>query len=321
MKRLALLCSAALLCAGGGGSVGQGSASVLRRPQGAGVASAAELAWLRKVGLWRHKWLADWLERSSKAHPLGECAAHLTALVGIPPTTRLDAGYRADLSACRLLDERRFSAFQAALDKAESLLYVGEGQPLPDNSGSHLSKRAADAAGFVAKKPVEVRCWSPSDWTQLNKELEAIDDVRPSQVEADGRVNAGTAAIQLSPRVCQWLERVERGQVTVAEIDRSWDRRTESGPILGLADATAVKVLAHEAEHARGIRNEAAAECFGLQEVPAVALRLGASRAVAREMDRYLWALYPQTEPPGYSSSQCVKGGRMDLHLSSTAWP
>ncbi len=87
--------------------------------------------------------------------------------------------------------------------------------------------------------------------------------------------------------------------------------------------AFSVGTLAHEAQHLRGILNEAKAECFGMQSMTRVAELLGRSR----DEGRYLAALYwrydynDERRDPAYFSDQCRNGGRLDLNPGAGEWP
>jgi hypothetical protein len=81
-----------------------------------------------------------------------------------------------------------------------------------------------------------------------------------------------------------------------------------------------VKVLAHESQHLRGITDEATAECYGIQETAFTARDLGASRAEADAMARYVW-LALRYMPPAYVSDECRPGGKLDLRPDTPTWP
>ena len=83
----------------------------------------------------------------------------------------------------------------------------------------------------------------------------------------------------------------------------------------------AVHTLAHEAVHLAGVRNEAEAECYGLQTVDLVAVRLGADLPTARALADYALArLYPSL-PPHYRTDACRDGGPLDLVPDSATFP
>ncbi len=89
--------------------------------------------------------------------------------------------------------------------------------------------------------------------------------------------------------------------------------------------AFAVTVLAHEATHLRGIRNEATTECYALQEGAALGTRLGLSPAVAHELmqsqlDRDLGNR--SVERLGYRlPAECRNGGALDLRPEDATFP
>ena len=86
-----------------------------------------------------------------------------------------------------------------------------------------------------------------------------------------------------------------------------------------VASAQALTVLAHESTHLRGVRNEAATQCYAMQTVPKVARALGASADDGRALAALEYALdYPHM-PPSYRSPECHPGGSLDL-TPGTAW-
>jgi hypothetical protein len=85
--------------------------------------------------------------------------------------------------------------------------------------------------------------------------------------------------------------------------------------------AWATSALAHESYHLAGIRDEAAAECYGLQSTALAAERLGAPPAYAARLGDYtFWNVRPPVDG-GYFSSECRQGGGLDLHPDTPAWP
>ncbi len=84
-------------------------------------------------------------------------------------------------------------------------------------------------------------------------------------------------------------------------------------------------MLAHEATHLRGVRNEAETECFALQEGVALGERLGLDADTARALmraqrDRDLSdasiARLDYRLPP-----ECRNGGALDLRPDDPAFP
>lgn len=88
--------------------------------------------------------------------------------------------------------------------------------------------------------------------------------------------------------------------------------------------AFALSVLAHEAFHLRGIRDEATTECYAMQWTPRVAERFGATPDDARALTLYLNDfVYParQRSTPEYWSPECRSGGALDLSPGDGIWP
>jgi hypothetical protein len=85
--------------------------------------------------------------------------------------------------------------------------------------------------------------------------------------------------------------------------------------------AWAASALAHESYHLHGVRNEAAAECYGLQATALVAWRLRAPPVYAQQLATYtFWNIRPPVDY-GYFSPECRDGGTLDLHPADADWP
>ena len=69
----------------------------------------------------------------------------------------------------------------------------------------------------------------------------------------------------------------------------------------------AVLVLAHESYHARGVMDEAAANCDAIQTMAWTAHELGTDEAEAELLARAMEALEPKQDPP-YSTSSATPG-------------
>ena len=85
-----------------------------------------------------------------------------------------------------------------------------------------------------------------------------------------------------------------------------------------------LQVVSHESYHLWGAREEAKAECYGLQSIFYVANRLGASLEEAEALGRLYWtSVYRQhgTQWPKYNSADCRSGGRLDLRPRDSRWP
>lgn len=88
--------------------------------------------------------------------------------------------------------------------------------------------------------------------------------------------------------------------------------------------ATALETLAHEAMHLAGFRDEAQAECYGMQNLAYVAYRFGttADDAVAIA-SWYAEQYYParQQWSPAYWSPLCTPDGPWDIRPDKNWWP
>ena len=68
-------------------------------------------------------------------------------------------------------------------------------------------------------------------------------------------------------------------------------------------------------------KNAAEAECYSLQSIARLAVRLGLDRHHAEALARLYWRrIYFELEP-SYLSPKCVNGGDFDLRLRTAAWP
>ena len=158
--------------------------------------------------------------------------------------------------------------------------------------------RLAEIASEIAGRDVDVHC--PGLLARL----------------ADASTNAGTVFFDergapadftdLDEETCSELERFAEGKSSVAEDGRV---------------ARAMHVLAHESSHLAGIRDEAAADCYGLQRTAFVAENLGADPAKAERLARLAVAERAVTAPADYRSSECHDGGALDLDPGSSVWP
>jgi hypothetical protein len=259
-------------------------------------ADRAEMQWLRKWGAYMQ-------------HDLSQCSSKLASKVGPPPTRRLLPAYTLMQKGCALVDAGdKPEAYRIILLRAYARAALGQQQPLPTSTGSHVDSAASRVASEIAGKRVEARCWSYQDWARIDAEYTALGlrSADPLDV-VEGRTLIGASTIQLSDGTCSTLG-LEKLEATVgaAAGQEAWGE--------------AIKVIAHEAEHAAGISNEAVAECYAIQHVPMAATGYGLSRSVARAMASAVWRGYAD-EPSGYATPRCRRGGPLDLHLRSTVWP
>jgi hypothetical protein len=159
-------------------------------------------------------------------------------------------------------------------------------------------RRLAEVARAIAGRPVEVRCPGV---------LQRLVDVSP---------NAGSVYFDRYGRPADFTEL--NGE-TCSALDDFAEGDTGSGDSLRVARA--VHVLAHESFHLAGVRNEAQADCFGLQRAAFVAERLGAEPEEARRLAELALADRAHNAPIEYRTTACYDGGPLDLDPASTIWP
>jgi hypothetical protein len=89
--------------------------------------------------------------------------------------------------------------------------------------------------------------------------------------------------------------------------------------------AMSLETVTHEAYHVLGYKDEATAECYGMQSLWYSAVRLGASTRLGETLAAfYASRMYPTrrtSEHPEYWSAECRDGGKLDLRRQSHSWP
>jgi hypothetical protein len=163
---------------------------------------------------------------------------------------------------------------------------------VPHNDPTPLESRLGEIASLVAGRPVEVRC----------------EEVSTGTIEEPGGIvqfkgDAPADYTRIRPDVCTAILRFIRAP---------------DAPRLD--SAVALKVLAHESFHLRGIKVEAVAECYAMQAVPRVARALGGAEPDAQEMASAVYDLTYSGMPPLYRSPDCRPGGPLDRHPGG-GWP
>lgn len=298
--------------------------------------SRAELRWLRQIGDWRATLDPYGGLDTRRGRALARCPVRFAVEVGRPPTARLRPAFADFRAGCRLLgtlgrsylrNPGSMSVFGQYTNAAGNLLRrssnlfsqairestVGGDRRLPartdvrSSTTSYADPGLAAAIEPISRERVTVRCWSPPDWAHLTAELDALDIGRREQQQIIGRAYREARLVELRAAVCSDLAdmRAHHGVGSVDEVFR-WGE--------------AVKVLAHEATHIRGVDDEADTECYAMQRVASTARRLGMTGAVPRTLARVVWENY-DLMPSGYRTSICVDGGPFDLHPASTQWP
>jgi hypothetical protein len=157
-------------------------------------------------------------------------------------------------------------------------------------------RRFGAIASEIAHRDVAVRCQGLlGDVTDVGAHL--------GYVEFDGS-GSPSDTTHISREACNWLKDYERSDHSVS-----------------LDHAMGVHTLAHEAMHLQGVIDEAKAECYGLQQMPRVARRLGASTEEAQALAVFAYrVIFPQL-PRAYRSPECAPGGALDLGKGTPAWP
>jgi len=126
--------------------------------------------------------------------------------------------------------------------------------------------------------------------------------------DADGLAFVGGTHAYLTPPICNTLYQL------------AFKDRVHSFP----QTARAIAVLAHEAWHLRGVRNEGLANCYGFQSGVQIGMNLGLSESDARSMMREQLATNASDVGPNGQylvPRGCRDGGANDLDRNSSAFP
>jgi hypothetical protein len=155
-------------------------------------------------------------------------------------------------------------------------------------------QRFSDEGSRIAEKPVVIRCDESRDYVGFVQ-------------HADGVALVGGDRAYLTPEICHDLYRL-------AFEDEGASSRT----------GRAIAVLAHEAWHLRGVRDEGQTECYALQSGVELGRRLGLSEDTARQLMRQQLA---ENAGRGAASFEyrvppdCRDGGNLDLDPEVTRFP
>jgi hypothetical protein len=154
--------------------------------------------------------------------------------------------------------------------------------------------RFSEEASRIAAKPVTIRCDESRDYVGLVQ-------------HADGVALVGGDRAYLTPERCHDLYRLAfEGEETSSQTAR------------------AIAVLAHEAWHLRGVRDEGTTECYALQSGVELGRRLGLSEGTAHQMMRQQLVenrlrgagSFEYLVPP-----DCRDGERLDVRPGDTRFP
>jgi hypothetical protein len=164
------------------------------------------------------------------------------------------------------------------------------------STASRVEPLFGGIASRMAYRQTEVRCWSGDDWKY-----------RPRFA---GYFSPKDQTVHLPPRVCAELAELAYEHQPI---------RAGDSPI---ALARALQALAHESMHAAGYRDEAQAECYGMQSIRWTAQQLGATKEEGQYLASLYWEKrYPEIPDSKYRSEECRDGGRLDVQPGRGAWP
>jgi hypothetical protein len=321
-----------------------------------GWASDAELAWLRKLGLWDSRLLAG-LRRAARieSHPklvrkllqhdsatilahsdalsvASTCSADLRSSVGRPPTRRLQAALDRFRRACTHL-ERFHNAMTLAVFRGED--YLLRQAQVEAQRGGELLLRADSSlppgevrslpviAGDSARSRIEPRFGRVGSWL-AGKPVEVrcwspadwIRLLREEKAYTKHRIDEDT----LGFAGIDGRRANLAPDVCDALVDLAYTGARPESALARFPLAAAVVTLAHEPQHSKGVAVEAQAECYAIQAAPATARRLGVDPAYARSLAAVYWDHYGE-ELAVYRSRECRDGGAYDLHPRSSDWP
>jgi hypothetical protein len=165
---------------------------------------------------------------------------------------------------------------------------------LDASTRAEAERRFSEQASRIAGKQVTIRCDESGDY------VGAVQ-------HADGVALVGGSLAYLTPERCLDLYRL-----------------AFKGEVRSSRTARALAVLAHEAWHLRGVRDEGATECYALQTGVEIGERLGLASGTARRMMRQQLvdnALRSRASPAYRLPADCRDGGRLDLQPQSAAFP
>jgi hypothetical protein len=170
----------------------------------------------------------------------------------------------------------------------------GGWEDLDPDIRAEAEERFSAEAARIAGHDVTVRCDESGDF------VGAIQ-------HADGVAEVGGRLAYLAPERCHDLYRLAfEDEVTFSQTARS------------------IAVLAHEAWHLRGERDEGTTECYGLQSGVELGRRLGLSERTARRMMRQQLAensLQGGTTAEYRVPAECRDGGSLDLRPRDSSFP
>jgi hypothetical protein len=298
------------------------------------LAAATKLEHGGRIVRWRH-WLGslatprldaerDWvaavdlLARSHRIAPPRWFRGHRRNLARSPFTPRDVAphqAFRPTLAKAVAAGIGVFVLASILLSTATAQTPLDDARPLPVLTGlrtvSYIEPNLSAVLSSLAGHRAQARCWSRADWRRLSTQ-------RSSWPHRDRRLGPWSAyaspahhEAHFSPTLCAILSRVVYQRTPV------WKDEWPA------AVAFSVATLAHEAQHLRGILNEAKAECYGMQTIARTAQLLGRTELEGVYLAELYWRgeYHDEDRDPAYVSDECRDGGRLDLNPTRTAWP
>jgi hypothetical protein len=190
---------------------------------------------------------------------------------------------------------RRFLVGLGVIGTLAFLLWFTESRTGWDGLGSKTRAQAeirfSDEASRIAEKRVTVHC------DESGAYVGAVQD-------ADGVALVGGTLAYLTPERCLDLYRLAfKHEVRSSQTGR------------------ALAVLAHEAWHLRGVRNEGVTECYALQSSVGLGERLGLSEGRARQLMRQQLTENALQTNEYRVPGECRDGGELDLDPSRSSFP
>lgn len=191
---------------------------------------------------------------------------------------------------------RRFLAGLGVIGALAVILWVAESRTgwdaLDADTRAEAAARFSAEASRITAKPVTIHCDESGDY------VGAVQ-------HADGVAAVGDDLAYLTPKRCLDLYRL-----------------AFKGEVISSQTARALAVLAHEAWHLRGVRDEGTTECYALQAGVEIGQRLGLSEDAARQLMRQqLVENTLRTSPEYFVPPDCRDGGRLDLNPGSARFP
>jgi hypothetical protein len=209
-------------------------------------------------------------------------------------------------------DRRNAAEYEASVvvDALEGVL-VGclHDDPAWDDAVEPLEAVAAEAVGLVVRSTVQ--CDSSLVWERSDRPTDDGGAVL-------GYLEASDGEVHLSPATCLHLARVIARPELLACVELHTDEHWACPPSAAYA-ADALGTLVHEAQHVSGEEDEARTECYALQTVDDLAVRLGVAEAAAEPIGGYL--LRVVARPDEYTTVDCRRDGPLDIEPETPSFP